>query len=271
MPDKPYHQRAESWGRKAEDYESLFVPLSARAAQAAVELLDVRPGMAFLDVATGTGAVALAAARRGARVTAIDFAPGMLEVLRDKLAREAIDNVELRQMDGQSLAFDAEEFDAAGSGFGLVFFPDLAKGLDEMLRVLKTGGRAFVSTTGHPGSSQLAALIGEAMGRVLGGDSGRSPTGASIAIGSSAQLRALLDAAGFVDTRVEACRVAWPVSDPGTFWDRWVIESPPSATAMSQLPPAIRTAGRAEFVALVERAGVSEFSTEVLIGLGTRP
>jgi hypothetical protein len=66
------------------------------------------------------------------------------------------------------------------------------------------------------------------------------------------------------------CRVAWPVADAGTFWDRWVIESPPSAAAMGQLPPAIRGAGRAEFVRLVEREGVGEFVTEVLIGLGTK-
>lgn len=271
MPDKPYHQRAESWGRKAEDYESLFVPLSAKAAQAAVEMLDVGPGMAFLDVATGTGAVALAAARKGARVTAIDFAPGMLDVLRAKLAREAIDNVELRQMDGQALAFDADTFDAAGSGFGLVFFPDLGRGLAEMLRVLKSGARAFVSSTGHPGSSRVGALIGEALGRALGGGSGRSPTGGSIAIEGPAQLGALLDAAGFADTHVESCQVTWPMSDPATFWDRWVIESPPSAAAMGQLPPAIRAAGRTEFVRLVEREGVNEFDTEVLIGLGSKP
>jgi demethylmenaquinone methyltransferase/2-methoxy-6-polyprenyl-1,4-benzoquinol methylase len=105
----------------------------------AADLANVGPGSTALDVATGTGDLAVELARRGAEVTGMDFAPAMLEIARRKapgLAFEEGDALELAHPDGS--------FDAATVGFGARNFADLDRGLAEMVRVTKPGGRVVV-------------------------------------------------------------------------------------------------------------------------------
>jgi demethylmenaquinone methyltransferase / 2-methoxy-6-polyprenyl-1,4-benzoquinol methylase len=105
----------------------------------AADLARVGPGSTALDVATGTGDLAVELARRGAEVTGMDFAPAMLELARKKapgLAFEEGDALELRYADGS--------FDAVTVGFGARNFSDLDRGLAEMARVTKPGGRVVV-------------------------------------------------------------------------------------------------------------------------------
>jgi demethylmenaquinone methyltransferase/2-methoxy-6-polyprenyl-1,4-benzoquinol methylase len=105
----------------------------------AVDLAQVGPGSGALDVATGTGDLALELSRRGAEVTGMDFAPGMLEIAREKapgLTFEEGDALALRYPDGS--------FDAVTVGFGARNFADLDRGLSEMARVAKPGGRVVV-------------------------------------------------------------------------------------------------------------------------------
>jgi demethylmenaquinone methyltransferase / 2-methoxy-6-polyprenyl-1,4-benzoquinol methylase len=107
--------------------------------QRAADLANVRPGSTALDVATGTGDLAVALARRGAEVTGSDFAPAMLEIARRKapgLRFEAGDALNLEQPD--------DSFDAVTVGFGARNFADLDRGLGEMTRVTKPGGRVVV-------------------------------------------------------------------------------------------------------------------------------
>jgi demethylmenaquinone methyltransferase/2-methoxy-6-polyprenyl-1,4-benzoquinol methylase len=105
----------------------------------AADLAEVAPGSAALDVATGTGDLAVELARRGAEVTGTDFAPSMLELARQKapgLTFEEGDALQLRYPDGS--------FDAVTVGFGARNFSDLDLGLREMTRVTKPGGRVVV-------------------------------------------------------------------------------------------------------------------------------
>jgi demethylmenaquinone methyltransferase / 2-methoxy-6-polyprenyl-1,4-benzoquinol methylase len=105
----------------------------------AADLARVGPGSRALDVATGTGDLAIELARRGAEVVGMDFSERMLEIARDKapaLRFEAGDALELRYRDG--------EFDAATVGFGARNFADLDRGLREMARVTRPGGRVVV-------------------------------------------------------------------------------------------------------------------------------
>ena len=105
----------------------------------AADLARVGPGSIALDVATGTGDLAVELARRGAEVTGVDFAPAMLELARQKapgLAFEEGDALELRHADAS--------FDAVTVGFGARNLSDLDRGLAEMARVTKPGGRVVV-------------------------------------------------------------------------------------------------------------------------------
>ena len=92
-----------------------------------------------LDVATGTGDLAIALRERGADVVGLDFAEKMLEVARQKAP-----NIDFRAGNALALEFDNDEFDAATVGFGARNFDDLDRGIAEMARVVRPGGRVVV-------------------------------------------------------------------------------------------------------------------------------
>jgi ubiquinone/menaquinone biosynthesis C-methylase UbiE len=104
-----------------------------------VERAGVEPGMALLDVACGTGNATLPAARAGARVTGLDFAPGLLEIARERAA-DAMLEIDFVEGDAQELPFEDASFDRVVSTFGHMFAPDHRRTADEMKRVLRPDG-----------------------------------------------------------------------------------------------------------------------------------
>jgi SAM-dependent methyltransferase len=108
----------------------------------------LRPGMRFLDVAAGSGALSLPAARLGAQVLATDLSPVMLELLKKRARDEGL-IIETRVMDGHALELDDNSFDMAGSQFGVMLFPDASKGISKMARVVKPGGRVLMNVLGN--------------------------------------------------------------------------------------------------------------------------
>jgi demethylmenaquinone methyltransferase/2-methoxy-6-polyprenyl-1,4-benzoquinol methylase len=107
--------------------------------QRAADLARVGPGSTALDVATGTGDLAIELARRGAEVTGSDFAPAMLEIARRKAP-----GLRFEEGDALDLAYPDDSFDAVTVGFGARNFADLDRGLGEMARVTRSGGRVVV-------------------------------------------------------------------------------------------------------------------------------
>lgn len=115
----------------------MTVGLDQRWRERAVDLTN-SPKKA-LDVATGTGDLAIALQARGADVVGVDFSEKMLGVAREKAA-----GIDFRSGNALALDFPDNEFDAATVGFGARNFDDLQRGLDEMARVVKPGGRVVV-------------------------------------------------------------------------------------------------------------------------------
>ena len=101
-------------------------------------MLAPRPGERFLDVATGTGEIALRAARAGAEVTAVDIAPAMLALAREKPGAE---RVRFDEGDAEALPYRDAEFDVVASNFGVIFAPDRDAAAHELARVCRPGGR----------------------------------------------------------------------------------------------------------------------------------
>jgi SAM-dependent methyltransferase len=104
-----------------------------------VDRAGIEPGMEVLDVACGSGNATLPAAKAGARVTGLDFAPGLLEIARERAA-DAMVEIDFIEGDAQQLPFDDASFDRVVSTFGHMFAPDHRRTADEMKRVLKPGG-----------------------------------------------------------------------------------------------------------------------------------
>jgi ubiquinone/menaquinone biosynthesis C-methylase UbiE len=123
---------AGTYERIAERFAPIHDELVAR--------LQPVPGEAWLDLATGTGEVALRAARAGAHVTALDISPKLLSEARRKAGAEGVE-IRFDEGDAQALPYDDESFDVVSSNFGVVFPPDQEAVARELARVCRRGGR----------------------------------------------------------------------------------------------------------------------------------
>jgi demethylmenaquinone methyltransferase/2-methoxy-6-polyprenyl-1,4-benzoquinol methylase len=134
--------------------------LHHRWRERAADLAVLAPGDRALDVATGTGDLALELARRvgpAGEVVGSDFSEGMLELARRKGADAA--NVRFEQANALALPYADGEFAAATVGFGARNFSDLAQGLREMTRVVRPGGRVVVLEITTPTRPPLSTFF----------------------------------------------------------------------------------------------------------------
>jgi demethylmenaquinone methyltransferase/2-methoxy-6-polyprenyl-1,4-benzoquinol methylase len=141
----------------------------------AVDLATVGPGDRALDVATGTGDLAIELSRRvapGGQVVGVDFAERMLELARAKVGSLP---VRFEVANALALPFENDDFDAAAVGFGARNFADLERGLREMVRVVRPGGRVVVLEITTPQRQPLRSFFElwfdravPALGRIAG-------------------------------------------------------------------------------------------------------
>jgi ubiquinone/menaquinone biosynthesis C-methylase UbiE len=183
-----------------------------------VELLGLVGGERVLDVATGRGAVLLAAAPlvgKYGRVVGVDLSQGMLEETDSAARQLGYDNFELYKMDAEHLEFRDEIFDVVTCAFSLFFFPAQATALHEMQRVLKTGGTFGATTFGttpppfNPGWQTFAEQM-RAYNMAV-----RTPGRVTY---TPEEFQAVLANAGFarVETRLEVYDVVFPNEE--TWW-----------------------------------------------------
>jgi SAM-dependent methyltransferase len=130
-------RQAAAWS--AGDY-ALVSAQHLSAVDALLELLALAPGERLLDVAAGTGELARRAAGRGADVTAVDLAPGMVERTLERAAAEGL-ALEAAVADAERLPYADGSFDVVASTFGVMFAPDPATAAAELARVCRPGGR----------------------------------------------------------------------------------------------------------------------------------
>ena len=142
----------------------------------AVELARVAPGSSALDVATGTGDLAVALREAGAEVIGCDFSEEMLE-----RARRKEPSVRFEWADALNLPYEDDSFDVATVGFGARNFSDLSRGLREMARVVRPGGRLVVLEITEPQKPPLSTFFSlwfdrlvPALGRLAGDEAAYS-------------------------------------------------------------------------------------------------
>jgi SAM-dependent methyltransferase len=131
---KGRQQKAWSSG----DYGKVGVTLLIMAEQLA-EAVDLQPGHKVLDVASGNGNAALAAARRFGEVSAVDYVPELLEEGRRRAEAEGLP-IDFLEGDAENLPFEDASFDVVLSTLGVMFAPDQDKAASELLRVVRPGG-----------------------------------------------------------------------------------------------------------------------------------
>ena len=148
-------QQKESWNRFSpgwKKWDALFMDFLSPMGHEIIRFLDPKDQDVVLDVAAGTGEPGLTIASRlkGGRVVITDLAQNMLEIARENAARRGIANIETRVCDVSELPFPDRTFDAISCRFGFMFFPDTALAAQEMVRVLKPGGRVAAAVWNVP-------------------------------------------------------------------------------------------------------------------------
>jgi SAM-dependent methyltransferase len=223
-----------------------------------------------LDVAAGPGSLALLAARTARRVHAVDFAPAMLDALRGRAAAAGIANVEPRLADGQALPFTAARFDAAYSMFGVIFFPDRARGLAELARVLRPGAPAVVSSwVPFERVPQFAALFGAMAAELPGSGIGEGP----LPLATAADVTAELRAAGFATVAVHEHDVVAGTPTSAELWRSFSRGGAPAALMRKRMGEEGFGDFSRRVVARLEAAlgpGPRELRMTALLGVGTR-
>jgi SAM-dependent methyltransferase len=274
MADTAPDRTPEAWTAGAQGYEQAFAPFTGLYADEALELTAVGPGEHVLDVAAGSGALSLRAARLGARVLATDFAPGMVDVLRQRFADEGLTDASAEVMDGQALAVESGRFDAAFSKFGVIFFPDIDAGLRELVRAVRSGGKVCVSTwrlESFRMSDLVAAAIGRALPDLPAPGAPSAPPWAHI--GHADGLGDALRAAGLVDVEVHTVTRHFESDDPAEFFRALPSWSPTTLPLFESLPDeTIEMAAQAfaELVAEADEDGQG-VGIDALIGVGQKP
>lgn len=131
-----------NWDAIAEKFD-LWLPHIAPVGAALLDVLQAETGDKILDLASGTGEPALTLARQqpGVNIVGVDAAEGMVRAARNKVERECLANISFQTMPAEKLEFTDESFDKVLCRFGIMLFNDPQQGINEMARVLKTGGR----------------------------------------------------------------------------------------------------------------------------------
>jgi SAM-dependent methyltransferase len=267
----------DAWDRIAPGYDRTNTPTQLWLGQQGLRRADVRSGMRFLDVAAGSGALSIPAARLGAQVLAVDQSAAMLELLTARARHEGLD-IRTRVMDGHALQLVDASFDVAGSQFGVMLFPDMQKGLREMTRVVVPGGRVLVTAYGDPHKIDFLAFFVRAVQGVRPDFEGPppEPTPLPFQLQDPARLQQVLVDCSLRDVRVDTVTESTEFRSGDELWD-WIVWSNPiveSILAELGVTQDERAVIRGAMQGLVnERAGGRQTATltnPVNIGVGTK-
>jgi SAM-dependent methyltransferase len=183
---------------------------------AMLAMAEVGPGARVLDVAAGAGDQTLDIAQRvgaAGAVLATDLSPAILEFAKDSACRAGYSNVETVAADGENLDVGESVFDAAVCRLGLMFFPDPGKGLREMYRALKPGGRACTMVFSTPDKNPCVSILVSTAFKHAGLPP-RDPyqPGGLLSLGKPGLVDELFQQAGF--SRVATTKLAAPFKLP---------------------------------------------------------
>jgi ubiquinone/menaquinone biosynthesis C-methylase UbiE len=206
------------------------------------DVADLVPGTRVLDVATGSGNAAIAAARCDADVVGIDYVPELLDRARARADAEGL-TIELLEADAEALPFDDASFEAVLSVVGVMFAPDQERAAAELLRVCRPGGTIGLASWTPDG------FIGDLL-RVVSRYA-PPPPGVRPAVqwGSAARLEELLGA-GIGELRARERVFTFRHRSAEDFADFFLVNYGPTERAAAGLGEDVRAAMRADLVAL---------------------
>jgi SAM-dependent methyltransferase len=257
------------WETVVAEYDDAFGGLTTQAVKPLLDSAGAGPGVRLLDVATGPGYVAKAAAERGAIVTGIDFSAPMIAAAR--LKQPAID---FREGDAEALPFSDESFDAVVMNFGILHLARPDQAMNEARRVLRAGGRFAFTVWAKPVET---AGFGITLGAIPAhGDMNVAvPEGPPFFRFSDWDEcgRALLEA-GFVDAKVGKIPQTWRLSSADSLFEAMQTATVRTAGLLRlQTPEALHCIRgmMANASRLYEKNGVFELPMPAILASAVKP
>lgn len=263
-----------AWNAIAPRYDEFSTPMNRVFAETVLSRIALGPGVRFLDVACGSGALAMPAARRGARVTAVDVAPAMIDRLVARTCAERLPGVTSRVMNGETLEFPDDTFDVTASQNGISLFPDLKAGLEEAVRVTKPGGTVLIIAFGSPGRAEFAAFLLRALQASMRGFIPPiSPLPFQLA--DPDRFRRELVDAGLTDVRIDTTTWAMTCRSADHLWAAVTASNPATARLTGPLTSKQQTEAKRVIEGMLrERSGgtpAAVLTNEMNIGIGRKP
>lgn len=256
----------------ARAYEKTATRIMGPVSMAALERIGpVGRGTQILDIAAGTGALSIPAAHMGASVTAVDIAPGMVELLSERLS--PFPTCGAHVMDGQSLNFPDASFDATASIMGVSIFRDWKRGLTEQARVLRSGGKAVVATWRTlPGGGPFVVMA-QALRAMFPDQPPPAPPEGFIVLADPDSMAQAMRNAGFVDVKVEEIEAVWE-GPAGPSYLSELQDLHPYMGPYAMLGPDVRAKLDEAILNVVNGLAVDNrvvLATSVVLATGSRP
>ena len=221
-----------------------------------IEALDLHSTERVLDVATGSGNAALAAARRGNPVVGLDYVPALLDRARLRAAAEELE-VQFVDGDAEQLPFDDGGFDVVTSVFGAMFTPDHRRTADELARVCRPGGR--IGLVAHTPEGFIGQLF-KTNGRHVPPPAG---VASPVLWGTEAHLRELFGDS-IAELRVERRQYVFRYASPEAYLAYWRRYYGPTMKTFEAVGEAGRAALQADLLDLIARFNRADDGTMVV-------
>jgi SAM-dependent methyltransferase len=251
------------WQRAAAYYQDTFGTLTMQVVNALLDAADVRAGTRLLDVATGPGYVAAAAAARGATVVGVDFSSAMVE-----RARQMHPTLEFAEDDAEALAFAAAEFGAVVMNFGLLHLASPEAAVSEAHRVLVSGGRYAFTVWARPEEAVGFGVVLRAMERHGTSDVGLPAGPPFFRFSDLDEARSAMTGVGFVDAHVRKLPLVWHLPSAETLFEAALHGGVRTSAALQAQTPAalaeIRRQVLADLARYADEDGVAIPMTVVL-------
>ncbi len=212
-PDEYLEFERSGWAEHMEGYNDTFAAVTRQTVQATLSAAGVGSGDRVLDLCCGPGMLSAAAGSMGASAVGLDF-PGVVA-----LARTLVPGAEFQEGDATELPFPDNSFDAIVCGYGIIHVPDPETAMQEMLRVLRPGGRAAMSVWDNEVSPTGLGLVYQAVHDYANLDIAL-PHGPNIfQFGSLKSMSDALSAVGFANIEATNFAQSWQVKSGKQFLD----------------------------------------------------
>ena len=232
---------ADGWKRRDELLKRGAAPVTARM----LELAGIATGQRVLDIASGVGEPSISVARQvgsQGKVIGTDLVEEMLAYAREKASEAGLDNIEFHCVDGETLEFDADSFDATTCRWGLMFMPEPEACLRQAHGVMKNGARLAVACWAAPEKNPFVGVLMQTLGKYMELPKPPPGTPGIFALADPERLRNVIAAAGFQDIELEELEIDVIEVDSGqSYWEAMSDLAAPVMVLVNRLDETTRT------------------------------